>query len=974
MAEDEPPSPLCFKTPEESLLYYSRSGDYRAVAEILNLYVEENAIDINCKGEQKSNHGWTPLHLACYFGHESIVELLIKHGSDINVVNDTGDTPLHKASYTGREELVLLLLSKNADVFIRNSENQAAKDVAKNSDIKKLLQAAEDADIQRKNSLLLNAAREGDTQLIDELLKSDHPPNINSVDSLGNSALHCAAYRGRKEAAVLLLENGINASIKNARGQYAVDLAANASMKQILNVQPVKHFQKTASRFEGLLLRKSRFLGWKEVWTVLDKGVMSFFNSRADSTTGTKRKGYKYLDGARVDLDVCDTAVFTITYSDNTRQRFSVPPLSEQQVDRQKWENAVIEHVEFSSHYLKQGFSDSDPDDEEEGDVMPVGTIQDKFQTAQAHVQLFEKYVKSLKSKVEEVDNGRRTDAVDCCKGMASDLEIMLQCANKASSSLSHCLTVFIQQEEVRSLEMKQQQERCRFLQDALHALAQEHHEMEKSFVSPYHSSPNFPHYEDTDCDEFFDAFEGKSPPDDKSLSENSISSSNTLVQSETDVFCSFSSNLSDFMKTPTLSKWGRASLPVPQFSRNDFSVWSILKQCIGKELSKITMPIVFNEPLSLLQRLTENVEYSYLLEKANNSEDPVNRMEYVAAFAVAAISSNWERLGKPFNPLLGETFELYREEDDIRIVTEQVSHHPPVSAFHVDSPHFIFSGAIHPKLKLWARSVEIKPEGTVILRLKKHNETYTWSGVTSCVHNIIVGKLWMEQCGIMEISCHTNGLVAELNFKPAGWYSKDLNCVEGFILDRQKTRLRFIYGKWCSFLKSSEVQYYDDYVLLKDQKSQGTTISKTQKKISSTGFDAGDKMECFNSINDLPCVLLWEADPRPEQSSDYYNFTFFAISLNELSASVAKSLPPTDSRLRPDIRKLEEGDVDGAAFEKNRLEEKQREARKFRKKERITWDPVWFEHGSHPYAKEECWTYKGGYWERHFSKCPDIF
>ncbi|KAL3200827.1 hypothetical protein MRX96_013096 [Rhipicephalus microplus] len=28
---------------------------------------------------------------------------------------------------------------------------------------------------------------------------------------------------------------------------------------------------------------------------------------------------------------------------------------------------------------------------------------------------------------------------------------------------------------------------------------------------------------------------------------------------------------------------WGRTRLPVPMFSKNDFSLWSILKQCIGK-------------------------------------------------------------------------------------------------------------------------------------------------------------------------------------------------------------------------------------------------------------------------------------------------------------------------------------------------------------------------------------------------------
>ncbi|KAF2351752.1 Oxysterol-binding protein [Trinorchestia longiramus] len=103
-----------------------------------------------------------------------------------------------------------------------------------------------------------------------------------------------------------------------------------------------------------------------------------------------------------------------------------------------------------------------------------------------------------------------------------------------------------------------------------------------------------------------------------------------------------------------------RTRLPAPQFpSAGDFSLWSVLKQGIGKELSKITMPVVFNEPLSFLQRVTEYLEYANLMNKAIYEDDPVNRMQYVMAFAVSGLASNWERLGKPFNPLLGETFEL---------------------------------------------------------------------------------------------------------------------------------------------------------------------------------------------------------------------------------------------------------------------------------------------------------------------------
>lgn len=65
--------------------------------------------------------------------------------------------------------------------------------------------------------------------------------------------------------------------------------------------------------------------------------------------------------------------------------------------------------------------------------------------------------------------------------------------------------------------------------------------------------------------------------------------------------------------------------------SRHDFNLWSVLKNCIGKELSKITMPVVFNEPLTFLQRMTEYMEYARLLRMAAEQDDPVERLKYVA-------------------------------------------------------------------------------------------------------------------------------------------------------------------------------------------------------------------------------------------------------------------------------------------------------------------------------------------------------
>lgn len=83
-----------------------------------------------------------------------------------------------------------------------------------------------------------------------------------------------------------------------------------------------------------------------------------------------------------------------------------------------------------------------------------------------------------------------------------------------------------------------------------------------------------------------------------------------------------------------------------------------------------------------MLQRLTEDFEYADLLDSAAMSKSTSEQLAWVAAFTISSYSTTANRTGKPFNPLLGETFELDRTDDlGWRCINEQVSHHPPIAA-----------------------------------------------------------------------------------------------------------------------------------------------------------------------------------------------------------------------------------------------------------------------------------------------------
>lgn len=472
---------------------------------------------------------------------------------------------------------------------------------------------------------------------------------------------------------------------------------------------------------------------------------------------------------------------------------------------------------------------------------------------------------------------------------------------------------------------------------------------------------------------------------------------------------------------------------------RDQVSIWSILKNCIGKELSKITMPVVFNEPITMLQRAAEGIQYCHYLKMADESDDPVERMELVCAFIVASISCNCHRIIKPFNPLLYETYEYEHELADgthVRSVAQQVSHHPPITAVCCDSDNFDFNGVINPKIKFWGRSIEVSHDGSCRIHLKKHNETYLFHSVACSVHNIIVGKLWFEHHGPLDIKCHETKLQTNLTFKQAGWFSNELHRFDGFIvsgMDSNKTsenknkKLRFVYGKWTDYIKSVNYSDYENYMRDNQQKMfripdepdgqtnglsaklsnvnlDGTqnsinnnsipsdanprpiesTSGATSKPTNKPFLKGGDKKQAATGYTksestqslDIPnSRTLWRLEVQ--YLSEYYNFTLFTMKLNELTPELEKTLPKTDSRFRLDVRRLEEGDLDGAASEKQRLEEKQREARA---KDKRFKDPspdfLFFEQSNVPNTKEKFWLYKGGYWENKCnpSKFPDLF
>merc|ERR1712200_130233 len=70
-------------------------------------YISHHPID----EVEKDEHDWSMLHYAASYGRTFAVDLLLKHGANVNIQDNLGWTPLHNAARIGKLELIKLLLS-----------------------------------------------------------------------------------------------------------------------------------------------------------------------------------------------------------------------------------------------------------------------------------------------------------------------------------------------------------------------------------------------------------------------------------------------------------------------------------------------------------------------------------------------------------------------------------------------------------------------------------------------------------------------------------------------------------------------------------------------------------------------------------------------------------------------------------------------------------------------------------------------
>jgi len=216
-------------------------------------------------------------------------------------------------------------------------------------------------------------------------------------------------------------------------------------------------------------------------------------------------------------------------------------------------------------------------------------------------------------------------------------------------------------------------------------------------------------------------------------------------------------------------------------------------------------------------------------------------------------------------------------KKNGFRYISEQVSHHPPISATHAEKDKsWVFYQNSNPTTSFLGNALSLDTQGKTHVYFPKTKDHYFYTNPKTRIHNIIFGKMWIEHHGELKINNLKTGDTCNANFKKCGFFSNGVDYkVEGYIQDSDGNICVELAGRW------------DEYM-------EGTWLVDTKDSDQ-------DKNEELWRVSELNFI------------NNKYHLTRFAASLNDLDEELIPILPPTDSRFRLDKVQLELGELDYA-------------------------------------------------------------
>ncbi|ORY93867.1 hypothetical protein BCR43DRAFT_443517 [Syncephalastrum racemosum] len=203
-------------------------------------------------------------------------------------------------------------------------------------------------------------------------------------------------------------------------------------------------------------------------------------------------------------------------------------------------------------------------------------------------------------------------------------------------------------------------------------------------------------------------------------------------------------------------------------------------------DLSSLTCPAFFLNGLSLLEYGTYWGDHPSCFAAISEAQDPKDRMVAVTRWFMSTLwgsyasrCTNGLTEKKPYNPILGEQFHC--KLGDVECVCEQVCHHPPISAFYLESKAtgVSLNGHCGQKSRFKGTSIKVEQVGRAVLYVKNWDEQYIIDYPDLMIRGFLTGAAYLELAGASTIAC-SNGATATIEYIPKPWFGGEHNSIKG--------------------------------------------------------------------------------------------------------------------------------------------------------------------------------------------------